>query len=64
MGIEEYILEVTKNEGIQIGIEKGKEIGMEKGIEKVALNLKQSGMAIQMIADFTGLSEDEIEKLG
>ncbi len=63
MGIEEYILEVTKNEGIQIGRQEGQEIAEQKAIKKVALKLKQSGIDIGMIANVTGLSEDEIEKL-
>ena len=41
------------------GIEKGR----EEGIKQTALKMKESGLEIGLIANITGLSVDEIEKL-
>ncbi|MHC6202656.1 hypothetical protein ACYULU_05615 [Breznakiellaceae bacterium SP9] len=53
--------------GIERGMEKGIAIGetkgMEKGIEKVALRMKKRGVAIEQIAEDTGLSPNEIVRL-
>lgn len=46
--------------GIEKGIERGIEKGIEKGIERVANEMLQKGIALELIADVTGLS---IEKL-
>ena len=75
MGIEEFLLDQAKNEGIEEGIEKGIEQGIEKGIEQgiekgiekntreTALKMIENGLDIQLIANITGLSVEEIEKL-
>ncbi len=56
-----------KAEGLQEGIEKGLEIGIEKGkaeaIRLTALQLKQAGVAVETIAQATGLTIAEIEQL-
>ncbi|MGL9717795.1 MAG: Rpn family recombination-promoting nuclease/putative transposase, partial [Wolbachia sp.] len=60
-----------KKEGIQIGHEKGREEGIQIGHEKgrkereveVAKNLLKAGVSIDLIAESTGLSLDEIEQL-
>ncbi|MCQ2208366.1 MAG: hypothetical protein MJZ02_09135, partial [Paludibacteraceae bacterium] len=53
--------------GEAIGLEKGEAIGLEKGVQltkiKNARNLKNLGIAIDIIAKATGLSSDEIKKL-
>ncbi|MBO9606388.1 MAG: Rpn family recombination-promoting nuclease/putative transposase [Paenibacillaceae bacterium] len=50
--------------GIEKGIEQGIEQGIEKGIEKVALSMLSKGFAPSLIAEMTGLSEEEIARLG
>ena len=59
MGIEEFLLDNAKNEGIEEGIEKGK---LEEAIA-IARELKKEGLAIEFIAKTTKLSIEEIEKL-
>lgn len=61
-GIKEGIKEGLK-EGLKEGIKKGKEEGMKEEKIAVALNLKKMGMDIDFIADATGLSKEEVEKL-
>ena len=55
------------NEGWEKGMEKGMETGMEKGEMnerlKNAKNLKENGVAVEIIAKSIGLSVEEIEKL-
>ncbi|NSM56865.1 Rpn family recombination-promoting nuclease/putative transposase [Wolbachia endosymbiont of Atemnus politus] len=51
------------NEGIQIGIEKGTAKGRKEREMEVAKNLLKAGVSIDLIAESTGLSIDEIEKL-
>lgn len=54
-------------EGIAKGIEQGIEIGVNKGKKEnsyeVARKMKQKGLSVDMIAECTGLSNSEIEKL-
>ncbi|MGL9718059.1 MAG: Rpn family recombination-promoting nuclease/putative transposase, partial [Wolbachia sp.] len=56
-----------KKEGIQIGEERGIQIGHEKGRKaeksEVAKNSLKAGVSIDVIAEITGLSLDEIEQL-
>jgi len=59
MGIEEFLLDQAKNEGIEEGIEKG----IEKNTRETALKMINNGLAIKLIANITGLSTEEIEKL-
>ena len=49
--------------GIQEGFEKGMEKGMEKGRAESARNLKALGVAHDIIAQATGLSLEEVERL-
>lgn len=65
------VVDTSKAEGIQIGMEKGIEEGIEKGMKKgekqksikVAKEMKADGVSVSKIAQYTGLSQDEIEKL-
>lgn len=69
------IVSTAENKGIKIGIEQGIEQGMEEGLKKgreeglkegyitTARNMKQLGMAAEVIARATGLTEAEIEAL-
>ena len=59
-------------EGMQKGLEKGRAEGLEKGIQKgqtkgkqeIALNMLKEKADISFISKVTGLSEDEIIKIG
>jgi len=55
------------NEGIKKGMQKGIQKGIEKGIlqtkTKTALALLKENMTVEKIAEITGLSIKEIEKL-
>ena len=61
-GIEKGI-----EEGIEKGRKEGREEGIKKGIEKRNIELakffRDNGVSLDKIAEATGLSEKEIEKL-
>ena len=67
----EYEAKWIKREGLiegrEEGLMKGREEGREEGVREAnwnnARNLKQLGVAIDIISQATGLSEEEIEKL-
>lgn len=54
-------------EGRQKGLEEGRQEGLEEGIEKERLSnarrMKEKGLDAALIADITGLTREEIEKL-
>ena len=60
-------VEKGKQEGKQAGLEegliKGKQEGKLEGLYQTATNLKKSGIDLQTIADCTGLTLEEVEKL-
>jgi predicted transposase/invertase (TIGR01784 family) len=62
--IEESYLQKAERRGIEQGIEEGIEIGIEKGkfLEKIemAKSMLEKGLAINMIAEITGLTEAQI----
>jgi predicted transposase/invertase (TIGR01784 family) len=55
MGIEEFLLDQAKKEGLEKGI--------EKNTIETALKMKKSGLDTNLIANITGLSVEKIEKL-
>ena len=55
--------EYAKEEGIEQGRKEGLEKGMEKGMTLVASNMLKNKMNMDLIAQMTGLSEEEILKL-
>ncbi|MFI5137950.1 MAG: hypothetical protein ACHQIM_08975 [Sphingobacteriales bacterium] len=59
MGIEELLLDQAKKEGKKEGREEGK----KEGKEETAFKMKNSGLDIHLIANISGLSVEEIEKL-
>jgi len=63
MGIEEFLLDRDRKEGRAEGIEKGIEEGLEKGMKKAAIEMKKNGIDLALIANITGLTVEEIEKL-
>ena len=58
-------------EGMEKGIEKGMELGMEKGMAKgmnqkaldIARNMLADGVDINLIMKYSGLTQEQIEKL-
>ena len=66
-----YAEELYTKTRIEEGIKKGIEQGLQQGIEKGALNakremakgLRDAGVAISIISQQSGLSEDEIKSL-
>lgn len=69
--VMDYAIETSRQEGLEKGLEEGLEEGLEKGIQKgkieatkeIARNLKNDGVAIELIAKSTRLAPEEIEKL-
>ncbi|MDR2742023.1 MAG: Rpn family recombination-promoting nuclease/putative transposase [Treponema sp.] len=51
------------NQARREGIQRGRREGIEKGIEKVAAQMKKLGIAIDQIAEATGLSVEDIAAL-
>ena len=66
-GIEEAGFDKGMAKGLEEGIEKGIEQGIKKGIEQekrmLAKRMKAKDMKIDEIAEITGLTKEEIEKL-
>ena len=60
-------LSVARNEGEAIGLKKGRSEGLVEGAaqkqREIAKNLKHAGIPIAVIAENTGLTAEEIEKL-
>ncbi len=51
------------DEGEAAGLEKGRSEGVAHEKREIAKNLKQAGIPIEVIAENTGLSCEEVEKL-
>ena len=58
---------VQREESLSIGIQRGIEQGFTDGVRRKALqdagNLKRLGVSIDIIAQATGLSKQEVEKI-
>jgi len=52
-----------RDEGIAIGEARGEARGMEKGVLRTARQMKAKGLNVALIAEVTGLLEEEIERL-
>jgi predicted transposase/invertase (TIGR01784 family) len=67
MTVAEYFETKGKQEGVQIGIQKGRQEGWQEGRyeEKRAMakRMKSKGMPLSEVAEITGLSEEEVQKL-
>lgn len=55
--------EASKREGREEGREEGKEIGKKLQSLAIARTMKQDNVPLNMIAQYTGLSPEEIEAL-
>ena len=53
----------AKSEAREEGIKYGISLGAQQAKLETAKNMKQENMSVNLIAHFTGLSPDEIEKL-
>ena len=64
-------IDTAKQEGLAEGMEKGMELGMEKGMAKgmnqkaldIARNMLADGVGINLIMKYSGLTQEQIEKL-
>ena len=56
-------LEEGLQQGLQQGREEGREEGLQQGIQQVAYSLLRSGMTVEQVAGFTGLSLETLERL-
>jgi len=66
MGVREILLERSKREGIEQGLEQGTLLERAKALEEkkqIARNFKNKDIALHIIAEATGLSIKEIEAL-
>ena len=50
-------------EGMELGVLKGREEGLKEGMIANARKMKSYGLALEMIADITGLTIDEVRDL-
>ena len=57
------VFEGARREGEVIGEARGRAVGLREGKMSTALNMKNLGMATDIIMQVTGLSAEEIEKL-
>ena len=56
-------LEQGRNEGEAIGLKKGRSEGAAQEKREIAKNFKHAGIPIAVIAENTGLTAEEIERL-
>ncbi len=64
-------IDTAKQEGLAEGMEKGMELGMKKGMKKgmnqkaldIARNMLADGVDINLIMKYSGLTQEQIEKL-
>ena len=60
---EDQMMKSTYNRLIDEGMEKGMERGIEKGRAEVALRMLEQNMELQLIAQITNLSVQQLQKL-
>ena len=56
-------VDTAKREGIAEGMEKGMELGMNQKALDIARNMLADGVAINLIMKYSGLTQEQIEKL-
>ncbi len=57
------VIQTAKHEGRELGRQEGLQQGRQEERIEFAKRLKQKGVAIQIIAETSGLTEEQIEKL-
>ncbi len=60
---EKEVKQKGKQEGELLGKQKGRQEGKQEGKQEVALNMLRSGIPVSQIAQFTGLSLQQIQQL-
>ncbi|EAW37495.1 Rpn family recombination-promoting nuclease/putative transposase [Lyngbya sp. PCC 8106] len=53
----------AREQGLQEGRVEGLQQGLQQGLQEVALNLLRSGMSLEQVANFTGLSLEQVTQL-
>ena len=56
-------LEKGLQQGLQQGMEKGREEGREEKAEAIARNMLSMGLAVDVVAQATGLTKEQLEGL-
>ena len=56
-------VDTAKREGIAEGLEKGMELGMNQKALDIARNMLADGIDINLIMKYSGLTQEQIEKL-
>ena len=56
-------VDTAKREGIAEGMEKGLELGMNQKALDIARNMLADGVDINLIMKYSGLTQEQIEKL-
>ena len=56
-------VDTAKREGIAEGMEKGMELGMNQKALDIATNMLADGIDINLIMKYSGLTQEQIEKL-
>ena len=56
-------VDTAKREGIAEGMEKGMELGMNQKALDIARNMLADGIGINLIMKYSGLTQEQIEKL-
>ena len=56
-------VDTAKREGIAEGMEKGMELGMNQKALDIARNMLDDGIDINLIMKYSGLTQEQIEKL-
>ena len=59
----ENVVTTARREGKEEGRKEGIAIGEERGVLKTARQMKQKGIALDLIQECTGLSDEEIQNL-
>ena len=62
-GAEQRGLKRGREEGLAKGLAKGREEGLAKGRTETARNMKAKGLPVDLIAECSGLSPEEIAQL-
>ena len=56
-------LEMAEYTGLKKGIEQGTQLGIEQTKKELVINMKEKGLSLEMIADISNLSIEEVEKI-
>ena len=56
-------VDTAKREGIAEGMEKGMELGMNQKALDIARNMLADGVDINLIMKYSGLTQEQIEKM-